>query len=87
MLNFPKVRTGTYYNRVQGGTYRYVPVRTAIYQVYKIPDDDITYYVIYDRKHDIIVQNYDIILVVNDIAYDIKYDMSYDIFSDIMVLI
>ena len=33
------VRTGTYYIIVQVGTGRYVPVRTDMYQVYRIPDD------------------------------------------------
>ena len=32
------VRTGTYYIIVQVGTGRYVPVRTDMYQVYRIPD-------------------------------------------------
>ncbi len=32
------VRTGTYFNIVQVGTGRYVPVRTDMYQVYRIPD-------------------------------------------------
>ncbi len=31
------VRTGTYYITVQVGTGRYVPVRTDMYQVYRIP--------------------------------------------------
>ena len=33
------VRTGTYDSIVQVGTGRYVPVRTDMYQVYRIPDD------------------------------------------------
>jgi hypothetical protein len=33
------VRTGMYYQRVRTGTYRYIPVRTAKNQVYRIPDD------------------------------------------------
>ena len=36
---FQVVRTGTYYIIVQVGTGRYVPVRTDMYQVYRIPDD------------------------------------------------
>ncbi len=32
------VRTGTYYIIVQVSTGRYVPVRTDMYQVYRIPD-------------------------------------------------
>jgi hypothetical protein len=32
------VRTGTYYIILQVGTGRYVPVRTDMYQVYRIPD-------------------------------------------------
>jgi hypothetical protein len=39
--NFAKpksVHTALYYRRVHGGTYRYVPVYTAINQVYRIPD-------------------------------------------------
>ena len=35
---FQVVRTGTYYIIVQVGTGRYVPVRTDMYQVYRIPD-------------------------------------------------
>ncbi len=36
---FQVVRTGTYYIIVQVGTGRYVPVRTDMYQVYRIPDE------------------------------------------------
>ena len=36
---FQVVRTGTYDSIVQVGTYRYVPVRTDINQVYRIPDE------------------------------------------------
>ncbi len=32
------VHTALYYRRVHGGTYRYIPVYTAINQVYRIPD-------------------------------------------------
>ncbi len=36
---FQVVRTGTYYIIVQVGTGRYVPVRTDMYQVYRISDE------------------------------------------------
>jgi len=38
------VRTGTYDSIVQVGTGRYVPVRTDMYQVYRIPDDGMYWY-------------------------------------------
>ena len=44
------VRTGTYYIIVQVGTGRYVPVRTDMYQVYRIPDDGNTHDVLADLR-------------------------------------
>ncbi len=38
---FQVVCTGTYYIIVHFGTGRYVPVRTDMYQVYRIPDSDV----------------------------------------------